>query len=72
VLEKARRVFPPLDERNHMATESYESEGVAERRAQKVLTEKVGVTLLRRSKASSFKWSTWKWRFGLRGQTPPD
>jgi hypothetical protein len=56
-----------------MGTESsYESEGVTERQAQKVLTEKVGVTLVRRSKASNFKWSTWKWRFGLRGQTPPD
>jgi hypothetical protein len=55
-----------------MATESYESEGVTERQAQKALTEKVGVTLVRRSKASNFKWSTWKWRFGLRGQAPPD
>jgi len=34
--------------------------------------ERVGVTLVRRSKSSNFKWSTWKWRFGLRGQTPPD
>jgi hypothetical protein len=55
-----------------MGTDSYESEGLAERQAQTVLTEKVGVTLVRRSKASNFKWSTWKWRFGLRGQTPPD
>jgi hypothetical protein len=54
-----------------MATKTYESEGVAERQAQKVLTEKVGVSLLRRSKASNFKWGTWKWRFGMRGQTPP-
>jgi hypothetical protein len=55
-----------------MRTESYESEGVAERQAQKVLTDKVGVTLGRRSKASNFKWSTWKWRFGMRGQSRPD
>lgn len=54
-----------------MTTESYESEGVAERRAQKVLTEKVGVSLVRRSKGSNLKWSTWKWRFGLRGQARP-
>jgi hypothetical protein len=52
-----------------MTDESYESEGVAERRAQKVLTEKVGVSLIRRSKAGNLKWSTWKWRFGMRGQT---
>jgi hypothetical protein len=50
-----------------MATKSYESEGVAERQAQKVLTERVGMTLVRRSKSNNFKWSTWKWRFGLRG-----
>jgi hypothetical protein len=53
-----------------MSTESYESEGVAERRAQKKLTEKVGVSLVRRGKTSNFKWSTWKWRFGMRGQAP--
>jgi hypothetical protein len=55
-----------------MTTESYESEGVAERRAQKLLTEKVGVSLVRRSRTSSFKWSTWKWRLGMRGQAPPE
>jgi hypothetical protein len=54
-----------------MTTESYENESVAERRAQKALTEKVGVSLVRRNRASSFKWSTWKWRFGLRGHAPP-
>jgi hypothetical protein len=54
-----------------MATETYESEGLAERQAQKVLTEKVGVTLLRRSKASNLKWSTWKWRLGMRKQARP-
>ena len=35
-----------------MTTESYENEGVAERRAQKALTEKVGVSLVHRSRAS--------------------
>jgi hypothetical protein len=54
-----------------MTTESYETEGVAERQAQKALTDKVGVSLVRRSKASNFKWSTWKWRFGMRGHAPP-
>jgi hypothetical protein len=53
------------------ATSSYEAEGVAERRAQKELTERVGVSLVRRSKAGNFKWSTWKWRFGMRGHAPP-
>ena len=54
-----------------MTTASYENEGIAERRAQKALTEKVGVSLVRRSRASNFKWSTWKWRFGIRGHVPP-
>jgi len=54
------------------AISSYEAEGVAERRAQKELTERVGVSLVRRSKADNFKWSTWKWRFGIRGQAPAD
>lgn len=54
------------------APKSYEAEGVAERRAQKKLTERVGVTLVRRSKASNLKWSTWKWRVGFRGGTPPE
>jgi hypothetical protein len=49
-------------------TESYQSEGAAERRAQKALTERVGVTLVRRSRANNLKWSTWKWRFGMRGE----
>jgi hypothetical protein len=53
------------------ATSSYEAEGVAERRAQKELTERVGVSLVRRSKAGNFKWSTWKWRFGMRGEARP-
>ena len=52
-------------------TESYESEGVAERRAQKELTERVGVSLIRRSKASNLKWGTWKWRLGMRGGDRP-
>ena len=54
------------------ATSSYEAEGDAERKAQKVLTERVGVTLVRRSKASNFKWGTWKWRFGMRGDSRPE
>jgi hypothetical protein len=45
---------------------SYEGEGVAERRAQRELTERVGVRLVRRSKAHNLKWRTWTWRFGLR------
>jgi hypothetical protein len=55
-----------------MTTETYESEGQAERQAQKALTEKVGVSLVRRSKANNLKWSTWKWRFGMRGHAPPE
>ena len=41
-----------------MTTKSYENEGVAERQAQKALTEKVGVSRVRRSRASHLKWTT--------------
>jgi hypothetical protein len=54
------------------ATSSYEAEGDAERKAQKQLTERVGVTLVARSKVSNFKWGTWKWRFGMRGESRPE
>jgi hypothetical protein len=47
-------------------TAGYESEGVAERRAQRQLTERVGVRLVRRSKSHNLKWRTWTWRFGFR------
>jgi hypothetical protein len=40
-------------------TGSYESEGVAERRAQRELTERVGVRLVRRSKSHNLEWRTW-------------
>ena len=48
------------------AEKSYEGEGVEERRAQSKLTERVGVPLIRRSKSTNLKWSTWIWRLGLR------
>jgi hypothetical protein len=54
------------------ATSSYEAEGDAERKAQKQLTERVGVTLEARSKVSNFKWGTWKWRLGMRGEGRPE
>ena len=48
-----------LHERSYeMTTKSYENEGVAERQAQKALTEKVGVSRVRRSRASHLKWTT--------------
>jgi hypothetical protein len=73
VFERARPGSPALHERSYeITTESYETEGVAERQAQKALTDKVGVSLVRRSKASNFKWSTWKWRFGMRGHALPE
>ncbi len=50
------------------ATKSYEAEGVAERRTQRELTDKVAVPLAQRSKSSNLKWSTWKWRVGIRGR----
>jgi hypothetical protein len=48
------------------AIESPESEGAAERLAQKELTERVGVSLVRRGKSKNLKWSTWKERFAMR------
>jgi hypothetical protein len=50
------------------ATEQQEEEGVAERRAQRELTDRVAVRLERRSKSSNLRWSTWRWRFGFRGK----
>ena len=48
------------------ATEPREFEGVAERRAQRELTDRVAVRLVRRGKLSNLKWSTWSWRPGIR------
>jgi hypothetical protein len=49
------------------ATEPREGQGVAEQRAQRELTRKVGATLTRRTKPSNGRWSTWKGRLGIRG-----
>ena len=46
-------------------TGSYEGEGAAERRAQRKLTETVGVRLIQRSRSHNLKWRTWTWRLGL-------
>jgi hypothetical protein len=51
------------------ATQNLESEGIAERRAQRVLTERVGIPLVRRDRSTNLSWSTWKWRLGGRGKT---
>jgi hypothetical protein len=37
-------------------------------RRQKELTERLCVMPVRRSKGTNFKWSTWKWRLGMRGE----
>ena len=39
-------------------TGSYEGEGAAERRAQRKLTETVGVPLVQRDKSHNLKWRT--------------
>jgi hypothetical protein len=52
------------------ATESPPIHGTEERLRQKELTERLGVTPVRRSKSSNLKWSTWKWRLRMRGETP--
>jgi hypothetical protein len=43
---------------------TYESDGVAERRAQRVLNEKVGDRLVERSWSQRLKWQ--RWTFGSR------
>jgi hypothetical protein len=48
------------------ATEPREAEGVAEDRAQRALTSRVGATLVRRSKPSKRRWSAWSGRLGIR------
>lgn len=50
------------------ATEPHEDRGVAEGRAQRELTSKVGVTLTPQNKPSNGKWSTWRARLGIRGK----
>ena len=47
-------------------TGSYESEGGAERRAQRELTDRVAVRLVQRSPWTNLKLSTWSWRLGIR------
>jgi hypothetical protein len=49
-----------------LTEESYEGEGGAERRAQRALTDSVGVRLVRPSKSRNLKGRTWTWRFGFR------
>jgi hypothetical protein len=48
------------------ATEPRDAQGTADERAQRELTNRVGVTLTRQSKPSNAKWSTWKGRLGIR------
>jgi hypothetical protein len=48
------------------ATKSPPTHGTAERLRQKLLTERLGVLPVRRSRASNLKWSTWKWRLHMR------
>ena len=50
------------------ATEPREGQGIADQRAQRELTSKVGTTLTRRTKPSNGKWSTWRGRLGIRGR----
>ncbi len=50
------------------ATEPRERQGVADQRAQRELTSKVGTPLTRRTKPSNGRWSTWKGRLGIRGR----
>jgi hypothetical protein len=45
---------------------SYEGDGVAEARAQRELTERVGTRLPRRSRSHNLSLRTWTSRFGMR------
>jgi hypothetical protein len=51
------------------ATEPREGEGVAEQRAQRELTNRVGAPLARRSKPSGSRWGAWRRRLGIRGRS---
>jgi hypothetical protein len=51
------------------ATES--SHGTAQLQRQKELTERLCILPARRSRAHNLKWSTWKWRLGMRGEATP-
>jgi hypothetical protein len=50
------------------ATEPSEDRGVAEGRAQRELTSRVGVTLTPQTKPNNGKWSTWRRRLGIGGK----
>ena len=50
------------------ATEPRGGQGVADERVQRELTSKVGTTLIRRTKPSNGRWSTWRGRLGIRGR----
>jgi hypothetical protein len=45
--------------------------GSAQLRRQKELTERLCIMPVRRSKGHNLKWSTWKWRLGMRGEATP-
>jgi hypothetical protein len=51
------------------ATES--PHGTAQLQRQKELTERLCVVPAQRSSAHNLKWSTWKWRLGMRGEATP-
>src|SRR4029077_6819300 len=70
VLEEAHPGFRAPgreDLQMNSATKSPPSHGTTEGLRQKLLTERLGVSPARRSKASNLKWSTWKWRLRMRG-----
>jgi hypothetical protein len=45
--------------------------GSAQLSTQQELTERLCITPVRRSKGHNLKWSTWKWRLGMRGEATP-
>jgi hypothetical protein len=51
------------------ATEPREGQGVADQRAQRELTSRVGASLVRRSKPSNRRWGTWRRRLAVRGRS---
>ena len=51
------------------ATES--THGSAQLQRQKELTERLCILPARRSKGHNLKWSTWKWRLGMRREATP-
>jgi hypothetical protein len=66
-------LLPPIGQEHRMSpgTGSFESDAVAERRAQRLLNEKVGDRLLERNWWQRRKWRAWILRSSERPRVEP-